>query len=310
MKMEQLRYLVEISRTKSISQAAANLYLSQPNLSMSIRMLEDELGCTLILRTNRGVQLTAKGKTFVEYAQSIITQFDRLHDIGAPEKRSLECISIANMCFRFVTITASQFFNKHSDPPVRMIVREYSRDGVIQAVEEGHAGIGFINILTPYRQEVLNRIESKGVEFHHISTDAIVAAVGRGSPLYNSDMKSVTREELRAFPMLNYDQMDHYHYADKARLLNISSTKGELITDSRKALQELLENTETFSLITWNPLHYQSFPPEDFRLFPIEDCEIESDFGWICRSDSVLTLMEKEFIDMICDEMKPKTPVQ
>ena len=304
MKMEQLRYLVEISRTKSISQAAANLYLSQPNLSMSIRMLEDELGCTLILRTNHGVRLTPKGKTFVEYAQSIITQFDRLYNIGAPEERSLECISIANMCFRFVTLTASQFFNKHSDPPVRMIMREYSRDGVIHAVEEGHADIGFINILTPYQQHVLNLIKSKGIEFHHISTDAIVAAVGRGSPLYYSDITSITREELRSFPILNYDQMDSWHYADKAKLLNISSIKGELITDSRKSLQELLENTETFALITWNPLHYQSFPPEDFRLFPIKDCEIESDFGWICRADSILTPMEKEFIDMICDEMK------
>ena len=53
MRIEQLKYVVEIAKTKSINQAAANLYLSQPNLSKAVKALEEELGCVLIQRTNR-----------------------------------------------------------------------------------------------------------------------------------------------------------------------------------------------------------------------------------------------------------------
>lgn len=43
MKIEQLIQVVEIAKTKSITMAAKNLYMSQSNLSISIRELEKEL---------------------------------------------------------------------------------------------------------------------------------------------------------------------------------------------------------------------------------------------------------------------------
>ena len=60
MKIEQLRQLIEIQNTGSINQAAANLYTTQPNLSLSMRNLEAELGYSLFIRSNRRVILTAQ----------------------------------------------------------------------------------------------------------------------------------------------------------------------------------------------------------------------------------------------------------
>ena len=47
MKLEQISYILEIAKQGSIGKAAKKLYMSQPNLSMSIRMLEEELGFKL-----------------------------------------------------------------------------------------------------------------------------------------------------------------------------------------------------------------------------------------------------------------------
>ena len=44
MTIQQLQYILEVHRTGSISKAANNLYLAQPNLSNAIRSLEQELG--------------------------------------------------------------------------------------------------------------------------------------------------------------------------------------------------------------------------------------------------------------------------
>ena len=52
----QFKYAIEVERTGSISQAAENLYMAQPNLSKAIRELEESLGFTVFERTPRGVR--------------------------------------------------------------------------------------------------------------------------------------------------------------------------------------------------------------------------------------------------------------
>ena len=47
----QLKYAVEVEKTGSISKAAENLYMNQPNLSKSIRELEDDIGIAIFDRT-------------------------------------------------------------------------------------------------------------------------------------------------------------------------------------------------------------------------------------------------------------------
>ena len=56
----QLKYAVEVEKTGSISKAAENLYMNQPNLSKSIRELEDDLGIAIFDRTAKGVVPTEK----------------------------------------------------------------------------------------------------------------------------------------------------------------------------------------------------------------------------------------------------------
>ena len=78
MNLQQLRYAVEVAKTGSITAAAKNLYMGQPNLSKSIRELEAELGITLFERTARGVAPTKNGEDFLGYARSIIAQMESL----------------------------------------------------------------------------------------------------------------------------------------------------------------------------------------------------------------------------------------
>ena len=49
------KYAVEVERCGSITQAAENLYMAQPNLSKSIKELEDTLGFQIFARTARGM---------------------------------------------------------------------------------------------------------------------------------------------------------------------------------------------------------------------------------------------------------------
>ena len=64
MKLTQLKYIVEVAETGTISKAAENLYLSQPSLTAAIKELESEFDITIFSRTNKGVVLTKEGEEF------------------------------------------------------------------------------------------------------------------------------------------------------------------------------------------------------------------------------------------------------
>ena len=64
MTLQQLIYVVKIADVKSMNKAAAQLFVSQPALSSTIRDLEDEIHTELFIRNNKGLFLLQKVKTF------------------------------------------------------------------------------------------------------------------------------------------------------------------------------------------------------------------------------------------------------
>ena len=72
MTLQQLRYVVEISRCGSITAAAQKLFIAQPSLSKAVRELESELGITIFERSRSGVIFTADGMEFLGQARLIL----------------------------------------------------------------------------------------------------------------------------------------------------------------------------------------------------------------------------------------------
>ncbi|MBQ2994871.1 MAG: LysR family transcriptional regulator [Peptococcaceae bacterium] len=79
MRMEQLKYLVDIAETKSMSKTAERLFVSPQAVSQSIKQLETELDTELLVRTNMGVLLTEIGEGVVERAKRILTEEDEMN---------------------------------------------------------------------------------------------------------------------------------------------------------------------------------------------------------------------------------------
>jgi DNA-binding transcriptional LysR family regulator len=78
--LQTLRYFVSLARIKSYTKAAEECYISQPALSRSISELENEIGCHLVNRNSRSVELTEEGVICLAEAKKVLKQYDILID--------------------------------------------------------------------------------------------------------------------------------------------------------------------------------------------------------------------------------------
>ena len=77
MELRVLQYFLAIAREETISGAAQQLHITQPTLSRQIKELEDELGKTLFVRSNKKITLTEEGMILRQRAEEIVNLVDK-----------------------------------------------------------------------------------------------------------------------------------------------------------------------------------------------------------------------------------------
>ena len=77
MEIRVLRYFLAVAREENMTRAAERLHISQPSLSKEIKKLEDELGHTLFVRTNKSMHLTDEGMLLRKRAEDILSMVDK-----------------------------------------------------------------------------------------------------------------------------------------------------------------------------------------------------------------------------------------
>ena len=82
MRLEQLIYILEIEKQKSISKAAEKLFISQPSLSIALNNFEKELGVPIFLRGKHGMQPTLIGQSVLAQAKKILQMVEELKNIN------------------------------------------------------------------------------------------------------------------------------------------------------------------------------------------------------------------------------------
>ena len=80
MTLQQLNQVITIAQEGSMNEAAKKLFVSQPNLSATVREVEEEAGITIFLRNNRGITVTAEGEEFLGYAKQVVEQYHLLEN--------------------------------------------------------------------------------------------------------------------------------------------------------------------------------------------------------------------------------------
>ena len=80
MTLQQLRYVIMVAETGTITEAASRLFISQPSLTNAIHELEKEMNIKIFDRTNKGIHISKDGEDFLGYARQVLEQAALLED--------------------------------------------------------------------------------------------------------------------------------------------------------------------------------------------------------------------------------------
>jgi len=176
----QLQQLLEIHKTGSISQAAQNLFISQPSISLTLKSLEEELGFPIFLRTRKGLIPTLQGINVIDHAARICESY-RLLTTPEPQKSTTLRISsvsfppIHNSFLRLVEENRSR-----RDISFSLTQETGSADLLLNFTLE----ISFVLILDSRCLSFLDDIQKKGLHAKILATFPGAIRIGKGHPQF------------------------------------------------------------------------------------------------------------------------------
>lgn len=126
MDSRKLLYFVEAMEQGSLNRAAARLLVSQPALSKAIRLLETELGVSLLVRTNEGVHATPYGKELYSHAKAVIGELSharsQIESLKRKEQRQIVIGTLSTYSGPIIAESLARLQEKQGRvPPVKII---------------------------------------------------------------------------------------------------------------------------------------------------------------------------------------------
>lgn len=205
MTFQQLYYMVQVSKCGSINKAAKKLFISQSAVSAAVRELEEELGATFLIRSNRGVEFTPEGKEFLSYAVSLLGQKRRLESLYTEADNGTvpTSFSVSSQRFPFSEAAFLRLLQESSDNRLRFSYKEDGMDAVIDDVYDHRADVGVIFTTASTERIILRVLESRGVEFSELAAVPPCAYMRCGHPL--SGRAFVSESELNDYPYISFE---------------------------------------------------------------------------------------------------------
>ena len=206
MRTEHFKYLLEISKTRSINLAAQNLHLTQQSLSRSVKSLEDALGVTLLERNSKGVKFTPQGKIILAYAQEFTERIaDMRQELLASSTPTENMRGQLNIMYtnafdlEKLTLSIQDFRKKY--PNVKINIHSRSLHILLNSLLDNSIDIGLISVPGEYHlsQAILGE-KLKDIQSVPLYEDTLLAAVSKSSPLCN--YKSVSINTLLKQPIV------------------------------------------------------------------------------------------------------------
>uniref|UniRef100_UPI00265B0200 LysR family transcriptional regulator n=1 Tax=uncultured Megasphaera sp. TaxID=165188 RepID=UPI00265B0200 len=295
MTLQQLKYIVEIYRCGSITEAARRLFIAQPSLSKAVKDLEEEFSITILKRSRHGVSFTEDGIKFLQFSRHILEAEKGMHEFfsaNSEDKEELN-LSISSQHYMFPVDALLSLVN--AMPPSRhytIRMHEVRTSQVIQDVLTQVSQIGILYVSDMIATYMNRLFEKNDLEFTPFYDFPPYVYLKISHPL--AKYSSLTLEQLEPYPYIRYEQGgDPYQFSEEIVIPAVSSKKTVYVTD-RSTMFSFLSHTNGYNLGTGCCI--PRVVSDTICSIPLNGPFGYMKIGWIKKKNTIMSQAMQEYV--------------
>ena len=304
MNIGYLKYAIVVAKAGSLSKAAEELAVAQPNLSRAVKELEKELDITIFERKPKGIILTPDGERLIAYGKRILKEIDDVEK-EFKEKGKEKAVFSASVPRASYVSSAFAEFSKTLSEKERCEVY-YKETNALQAIGnilEKDYRLGVIRYAASHDKEVKDMLKNRNLAFELIAEFRHVLVMSKNSPLASA-------EEIRCADLKDYIEIAH---ADPyVPSVSLSKIREEELSDAVARRIFVFERASQFDVLSANEetfMWVSPVPSETLQRYNLV-CRECSDNNRLYRDvliyskNHTLTSLDKAFITCLCESKR------
>jgi DNA-binding transcriptional LysR family regulator len=214
MTMQQLRYVVAVAQTGSITEAAKLLYISQPSLSTAIKEIETKAGITIFVRSRLGISLTKEGMEFLGYARQVLQQMELLEDryTSIPQKTKF---GVSTQHYTFAENAFVDLVKRFGQERYEFYFNETGTYQILEDVKNRVSDLGILYLSEENELVLMKVFEEYQLHFTLLFSAKPHIFLQKNHPLAGKERLCL--DDLKPYPRLNFVQGNYEsaYYAEE-----------------------------------------------------------------------------------------------
>ncbi len=246
MNITQIKYVLEISQSSSMREAATKLFVSQPALSLSIKELEEEIGILIFDRTNKGISLTDEGREFVSYAKKVVSQYEILEDRYLSKDSDKERFAVSTQHYNFSIKAFTEVLKKFDPEKYVFEIHETKTRDVLESVRNLKSEIGIVSFSGSNEAVLKKFFKEYNLEFVPLMQRETYVYVWKNHKFAGRDEISI--EELKDYPCVFFDQSDDSNFYLTEEAMSDYNFNKMIKSDDRASTMEIISELHGYSI--------------------------------------------------------------
>ncbi|MEP6906928.1 MAG: LysR substrate-binding domain-containing protein [Pseudoxanthomonas sp.] len=288
MDLKQIEYFIRVAELGSFTRASIALDIAQPALSRQIRLLELELGQSLLLRNGRGVTTTEAGKVMLEQGRGVLHQVDRAREELGRVRGTLAgrvALGLPPSLSKLLTVSLVDAFS------VRLPQASLSITEGLSATMQESLISGRLDIALLYNAAPTPEIDS--VLLREEELFLVAPRQGKGAP------KPISLRELAGLPLVIPSRPNAMRMLVEAELANLDlHPQITLEIDSVAAILDLVASGRGNAVLPMNAVGTSGMA-EHFTAHPIVKPRLRSKLSLAVSAQRPTTLTQQSMLELI-----------
>ena len=291
-------YAIEVEKTGSITQAANNLFMSQPTLSKAIKDMEEAVGFSVFKRSAKGMVPTQRGLEFLDHAKKIAAQVHKMEQALQAHDAAHQLFSLAVPRVSYIAKAVSEYVCNFDGPvDMEIDVLEDSSIRVMDQVADGHYVLGIIRCHIEDEDYFIKSLNEKELQYEFIWQADYMALMSEKHPLCQKEI--ITQGDFLDYIEVAFgdDEVPYIRYSEAATASGQLKNNKRILVNSR-AMQ--------FDVLRKNPKSYMWVSPLPQEVLSVNGlvqrkCKSGSQFKdiLISRAGYRFSKLDRAFLDKL-----------